>query len=240
MKENKLAFMSEVLDDNVPIQYSEEQVNAMKKAYSDFHMAFGLILSSIDNNSFTENMKGVCCASLENYTMDFLNQMGYSDILEKEKKQRHSEIRGLNEQNRELRRQLGDKVSNEDVREKLKNICTQLRAYFKSYGFFMREIGFTEYGSLKFKLNCDISLSYSDDEEPEELNDKIKELGFDTHIHDKRYIYLLNTPKSYSAFGFITDKFPSADITEYKVQPHDGVVKIDEIEIYLRDLNDIK
>lgn len=63
----------------------------------------------------------------EGYVLNFLDELGYEGVLKKKKDEMYSDIRSLNNENRELRRQLGEKVSNEDVREKLKNISNIIK-----------------------------------------------------------------------------------------------------------------
>ncbi|EXZ32252.1 hypothetical protein, partial [Bacteroides fragilis] len=66
---------------------------------------------------------------------EFLTQMGYEGVLAEKQKKRTEEIRSLHNENRKLRHQLGEKVSNEDVRERLKIMVSSFENWWTGYGF---------------------------------------------------------------------------------------------------------
>lgn len=166
--------------------------------------------------------------------------MGYEGVLEREQNERLSEIRSLNDENRELRKQLGEKVTNEDFREKIKNVCSNFKRWWNIEGFgHVSSMSFGEYGTLTVKLSGNISRAYYEDEERTE-EEKIKyleELGFS--IDNERYV-IFNDSNINLLKKLLTEKYPSAKI--WKIESHDRLTSmaIWDIEIIIKNLNDLE
>jgi hypothetical protein len=227
MKETELRFRG---DDPAPVVYDEaRQVEATKK-YQELRMAIETLFERHKAGELTEGFKEVLLSCSENYTLEFLKVWGYENVLEKEKQERYREIRERNIENRELRKQLGEKVSNEDVRERLKLIADHARDWWNEDGLgFITDFEFTPY-SFNAKISGNLSVGMGE-KEIEEL----KAQGFevcDEHLMDtdKNKELLLNLVRS---------KFPTAEIREYDIKDYPRTGRfIQAARIYVTDFNE--
>lgn len=105
------------------------------KTYKDIQFNLGFCHEQSAKGGLAEGMKGTHLSLTESYVLSFLKKMGYEGILEREQNERLSEIRSPNDENRELRKQSGEKVTNEDFREKIKNVCSNFKRWWNIEGF---------------------------------------------------------------------------------------------------------
>jgi hypothetical protein len=215
----------------------------IKKIYDNLNLNLGFCYDQLKAGSLTRGMMETHLSLSEHYVMDFLVAMGYDSILKRESEKRHIEIRNLNNQNRELRSQLGEKVTNEDFRERSKNISKSIRKWWNIKGFgHISEIKFTEYGFIEAKLSGSISEAYYDRDGRDAKGTKIKylkELGFE--FSEEADSLIMNDNNLNSLFDLISKEYPSAKIEEITICPSsrcDRTYK--DIVIYIHDLNDIK
>lgn len=236
MKERKLRMDRN--EDTTIIEDKEGKIaKKLKKIYSDLTMNLGFCYEQLENGRLTEGMKATHLSLSENYLIEFLKAMNYDSILEKEKQTRYTEIRSLNEENRALRTQLGEKVTNEDVRERIKNMESNFNKWWSEYGFgHVSEFYFSSY-CAKIKLSGMVFESrYREEHESNERKyDYLNRLGFD--IQDK---FVVLSEKSLKLLeNLLIDKYPSVDIVQMETYMRDGVLTFKEIDIYIRDLNDL-
>jgi len=239
MEERKLSFKCN--DDPTLVEDKDGKLaKELAKIYKDIQFNLGFCYEQLTKGELTEGMKETHLSLTESYVLSFLKKMGYEGILEREQNERLSEIRSLNDENRELRKQLGEKVTNEDFREKIKNICSNFKRWWNIEGFgHVSEMSFREYGTLTVKLSGNISRSYYEDEERTE-EEKIKyleELGFS--IDNEKYV-IFNDSNINLLKKLLTEKYPSAKI--WKIESHDRLTSmaIWDIEIIIKNLNDLE
>ena len=168
---------------------------------------------------------------------EFLTQMGYEGVLAEKQKKRTEEIRSLHNENRKLRHQLGEKVSNEDVRERLKIMVSSFENWWTGYGFGrVNDFCFGEYVA-KILLSGMVFASRASNAGEEKKNEYLSRLGFE--IEDGRVIY---NDKSIALLKkLLTDKYPSIDIYNINLTTSalNGIPVIQDVVVYLRDLNDL-
>jgi len=184
--------------------------------YQHLKMNLGFCYEQLVEGKLTKGMMDTHLGLTEHYVMDFLKEMGYDGILAKESEKRHIEIRLLNQQNRELRSQLGEKVTNEDFRERSKNMCESVRRWWNIYGFgHTSEINFMEYGHIKVKFSGMLSEAYYDQDHDQTKEMKVNYLmgiGFDFDENSEHV--LINDKNIETLSKLITDKYPSASIEQ--------------------------
>lgn len=242
MEENKLNFNRNT-DETLVVDSDGTIIKNVAKIYNNLVMNLGFCHDQLKDGTLTEGMKETHLSLAEHYTLDFLNAMNYDGILKKESEKRFAEIRALNEQNRELRSQLGEKVTNEDFRERAKNISKSIRKWWNIKGFgYVSDIQFTEYGHIKVKLSGMISEAYYDRDGRDTMENKInylKEIGFDFD-EDKEEL-LMNDKNIETLTNLITSQYPSAVINEITINPSTKSKRTyREIVINIMNLDDIK
>jgi hypothetical protein len=237
MEEQKLNF-SRNEDPTIVKDPGGKILKEVTKIYNNLKLNLGFCHDQLKEGKLTEGMKETHLSLSEHYVIDFLKALGYEGKLQKEADKRHAEIRSLNETNRELRRQLGDKVSNEDVRERLKNISEGFKKWWNIYGFgHVSEISFTNYGYLSLMLSGMIAEAYYDENKELSEEDKttyLKGLGFqinnDKHISaDECNLPILKK--------LLKDKYPSVKMHDVKLWVDSNALR--EINILITDLNDL-
>lgn len=242
MKERGLNFKRN--DDPTLVEDKDGKIlEKISKTYNDVCLNLGFCRDQLKAGKLTEGMKETHLSLTESYVADFLKAMGYDGILKKEKEERFSELRSLNEENRELRRQLGEKVSNEDVREAMKNLSHEIKKWWNIYGFgHTSEIFFTEHGVVKLVLSGSISHAYYDetrDSTDEDKKNHLVSLGFELSP-GKDYNVLL-TDNNYTLLKkMLIEKYPSAIIANIRGHEWKDVMSMREIEVYIKNLDDLK
>ncbi|MFL0076996.1 hypothetical protein [Tenacibaculum maritimum] len=120
MEERKINFKQ---NDNSTLVVDEngELAKKLKKIYNHITLSLCFCCDQLQKGTLTEGMKEHFSLLAEYHMIRFLKALNYDNIL-------YKEIRSLTEENIELRRQLGEKESNEDAIEKMKNISESIRA----------------------------------------------------------------------------------------------------------------
>lgn len=232
MKEQKLNIKN--FDDKTPVVVSKEIIESISNQINTLSLSIHQIKNKLTDSSLNEGYKEVLLKNIENSSIEIFKLLNYDSILEREEKERYSKIQNVKILNRELRKQLGDKVSNEDLREKMKNISSSVYDWWREFGFgHISETIFTEYGYLKLKLS---GMVFKD------TNKKyLKELGFE--IYDSYIVY--NDISLKLLKNLLKNKYPSGNINNIGLSNHysdsvsDDILCIDDIEFVISDLNDI-
>lgn len=238
MKERELTPM--VLDENPEIfELDEKGMAAYEKAKKEILFLMHTIDEWAKDRTLEVGQKNNYCGLLESYVQNYTKTLEYAGEIDAAKQQRYAEIRELNQENRELRRQLGEKVSLEDIREKLKNIRDQFAKWWNINGFgFQREERFID-GGFFTELSGHITDVYYDDNGMSEKEKvaHLQTLGFTISDPNDKFvdfsdnnIALLNR--------LLTTRFPSAQILEIKARNYQPPIKISDVKIVIRDFND--
>jgi len=220
---------------------SDKGEQAYDKAKSDILHLMSTIEDFLKNSSLQEGFKDTCCSLMESYVRDYTKSLKYSGELEAEREQRSAEIRSLNIENRELRKQLGEKVSYEDVREKFKNISGIFHKWWNTNGCgYRKDERLGEYGYY-CTLSGHISRSYFGEEEsPEEVSKRLEEYGFEINNDQGSYQLSSNGSNRWLLDSLLKSRFPSCKILSYEVNNYSGHWVINDIDIQISDLNDFE
>ena len=132
MKERELSINRS--DDPTLVSLDKKEKKELLKEVKDGYHAYSELYNRLENDNLDIGMKNILCSLAETHTVKMIDMLGHKSELAKEYNQRFEDIRATNIQNRELRKQLGEKASPEDVRECLKNIDDNIRKWWKKNG----------------------------------------------------------------------------------------------------------
>lgn len=244
MEERKINF--ETNDDKTPVLDPDGKLyNKLISSLKEMNENFSLMLYLLNNGSLTEGTKQNSMSLFERKAVEILNQLGYDGYFNKNENEYTKEIRSLNQENRELRKQLGMKVSNEDVRERFKLIRSAIERWWRNEGTDNVEDIILQKGGIDVSLRGNLFMGVCD---KNQLN-VLKEKGFDLTYSEWIGEHTLSATEN--NFSLIKDKikksFPHSNIisidTRYRKLDKDGkerALLIETIKIYISDLNDIK
>jgi len=199
-----------------------ENQAAFQKAIKEFNekhdLARWLIKDAASKNELTNGLIKLFISNLESETSKLIKAVGYESVLEAEKQERYKEIRFLNQQNRDLRAQLGKKASFEDIRESLKVINDEFRAWWNilGVGFMTNDLVFSNYDA-KATLSGSVTGAYykGADQSEKEKAEYLKWLGFDVCAIDvgRDSYYIAMTGENYTLLDkMLKSMFPSCVI----------------------------
>lgn len=233
MEERKLNFNR---NDNptIVVDQNGKMAEKLGKTYQEMMSNLGFCYEQLTKGELTEGMKATHLSLAESYLLSFLETFGYKGILEKQKEERHSEIRSLNDENRSLRKQLGEKVTNEDIREGVKLMYERVYKWWEKEGFgYMPKF---EIGRYAATITFSGNIFDRGEAKVEERCMLFKNYGFDV---DEKEHHVLMSDKSVCCLNkLITTKFPSADIDEIKVTNYSSMA-IREFVVRVRNLNEL-
>lgn len=235
MKERKLDFQK--YDNPALVEDADGTLSSkLREGYEKININLGMLHELLAKGELNEGMKKALLTSAEHEFTALLGDLGYAGVLAEENEKRYVQIRSLNIENRELRAQLGEKVSLEDIREKLKNIEQNFDAWWSEYGFGHSDaIQFSGY-SAKITLSGMVFGSRGINRMSEADKDKyLTEMGFE--IDDRRVVA---NDKSISLLNdLLISKMPSCKIRDIKTTSNaDGIFVFQEIVVYIGDYND--
>mgnify|MGYP000399726480 CR=1 FL=1 len=239
MKENKLNFR--VNEDQTLVVLTEELNEKVLKEINSLKFTAQELAARIKDGTLQEGFKETLISLLEAHTVSLCKDLNFEAIVVKEREQRYVEIRSLNEQNRQLRKELGDKVSLEDIREKLKSLEDNIRLWWNIEGFgHTSEVSFKGYG-IEVLLSGMITNRYYGKKEESSEKDKIsflKEKGFEIENDN-----ILDTDINKDLLlKLIKRQYPSGNISEIQSNrgynsPEKG--QIWKIKMWLSNYNEI-
>lgn len=236
MKERKLDLNIQDKPDIVE-DPKGELLLALKNQYREIQQNLGLFLNMLEKGKLTEGMKENILSLIDHHINDFLTKGGYEGVLAEKHRKRTEEIRSLNNENRELRRQLGEKVSNEDVRERLKIMASTFESWWAEYGFGHCSDFYFGTHFAKITLSGMVFGSRHSVGGERKKDEYLSQLGFE--IDDRRVVY--NDKSMFLLNKLLTDKYPSIDIYSINltISAQGGIPVIQDVVVYLRDFNDL-
>ena len=133
MEERKINFKKN--DDNTPVLDPDGMIyEKLTEKQKKINERISLLLYMLKEEQLNEGTKEALLELFHKNAIDILNELGYVDSLNKKYNEYIQEIRSLNHENRELRKQLGMKVSNEDARERLKLFTESFNDWWRNEG----------------------------------------------------------------------------------------------------------
>ena len=243
-KERELTLSADTNTD--PVVLSEEQQSDVLKKVNEIYHAVVHLHNKIKENKLEVGFKNTLLSLCEYHLSDLCKLLNYDAHITKELERRHSEIRNVHTENRELRKQLGMKLTNEDAMERMKLMIESVRNWWnkEGTGYFKDEkfTGYSFWCTLSGHISSIVTRieGYSYDEHVKKLID----FGFTFNKEpDNRDLSLLDTESNRNLLTkLLTSKYPSAEIIKSNNYFRRGgeAPELWEVEIVIRDLNDIE
>lgn len=246
MEERKINFKKN--DDNTPVLDPDGTLHGMLCVKMETLVKnFSLLLYLLQKGELNEGTKESSAELFEQNSIEILNSLGYEGDINKKYNEYIKEIRSLNHENRELRKQLGMKVSNEDAREGLKLITESFDEWWHNEGTGnIDEIIFDRY-KMTATLRGGIFPS-SREKEIKNQVEMLKKKGFDVSSVTNYGHHLTASEKNFNMLKeLFKSAFPHSDIDEINTTTYLGseskgeyIYVISEIIVDFNNLDDIK
>lgn len=246
MEERKINFKKN--DDKTPVLDPDGTLHGMLCVKMETLVKnFSLLLYLLQKGELNEGTKESSAELFEQNSIEILNSLGYEGDINKKYNEYIQEIRSLNHENRELRKQLGMKVSNEDARERLKLITESFDEWWHNEGTGnIDEIIFDRY-----KMTATLRGSIFPSSREKEIKNQVemlKKKGFDVSSVTNYGHHLTASEKNFNMLKeLFKSAFPHSDIDEINTATYLGgeskeeyVYVITKIIVYFDNLDDIK
>lgn len=246
MEERKINFKKN--DDNTPVLDPDGTLHGMLCVKMETLVKnFSLLLYLLQKGELNEGTKESSAELFEQNSIEILNSLGYEGDINKKYNEYIQEIRSLNHENRELRKQLGMKVSNEHARERLKLITESFDEWWHNEGTGnIDEIIFDRY-----KMTATLRGSIFPSSREKEIKNQVemlKKKGFDVSSVTNYGHHLTASEKNLIMLKeLFKSAFPHSDIDEINTATYLGgesreeyVYVITKIIVDFNNLDDIK
>ena len=219
-----------------PVELNDEDKKVVTKALKDLIQSAGFLLDMVSKDTLTEEMRETMTSLIATYSRDGLRPLGFQDQTTKDHDNLVRKLRNADMDNEELRQQLGQKVSLEDLREKMKTIARAFDEWGDYHGFgYISDIHFDSYGCLHGNMSL-LSMHISGDRA-----DDSRRMGFEL-TDDRDGEAMFATDDNFKLLQkMIRDNFgPDASMSYGKIDMHsfsDERPHMREVEVCLRDLD---
>jgi hypothetical protein len=246
MEERKINFKKN--DDKTPVLDPDGTLHGMLCVKMETLVKnFSLLLYLLQKGELNEGTKESSAELFEQNSIEILNSLGYEGDINKKYNEYIQKIRSLNHENRELRKQIGMKVSNEDARERLKLITESFGEWWHNEGT----------GNIDDIIFCPYKMTatlrgyiYPSGREREIKNqvEMLKQKGFDVSSVTNFGHHLTASEKNFNMLKeLFKSAFPHSDIDEINTATYLGgesreeyVYVITKIIVNFNNLDDIK
>lgn len=221
MEERKINFKKN--DDNTPVLDPDGTLHGMLCVKMETLVKnFSLLLYLLQKGELNEGTKESSAELFEQNSIEILNSLGYEGDINKKYNEYIQEIRSLNHENRELRKQIGMKVSNEDARERLKLITESFGEWWHNEGTGnIDEIIFDRY-----KMTATLRGSIFPSSREKEIKNQVemlKKKGFDVSSVTNYGHHLTASEKNFNMLKeLFKSAFPHSDIDEINTATYLG------------------
>lgn len=246
MEERKINFKKN--DDKTPVLDPDGTLHGMLCVKMETLVKnFSLLLYLLQKGELNEGTKESSAELFEQNSIEILNSLGYEGDINKKYNEYIQKIRSLNHENRELRKQIGMKVSNEDARERLKLFTESFNEWWHNEGTGnIDDIIFDRY-KMTAILRGGIFPS-SREREIKKQVEMLKQKGFDVSSVTNYGHHLTASEKNFNMLKeLFKSAFPHSDIDEINTATYLGgeskeeyVYVITKIIVYFDNLDDIK
>ena len=231
MEERPLNF--EVNEDETIVKV-EDKKEVMKVAV-DLYSIVGMLHKQIKEDRTEKGFLETALSLIEHGAADLLTSLGYESIQKKDLEKRYAEIKAVNKENHELRRQLGEKVSAEDIREFLKTASMNLYDWGKKSSLgYVKERSFGSYGVI-----CELSPA-GGFIETEDIN-VLRRKGFELKKESKYHYNMVGSKENINLIDeMLKDKFPSGEILDVDLRSSDKRgLEINRIKFRITNYDDL-
>ena len=233
MKERPI-FESKEPNKNL-VELNDDDKKVVTKALKDLIQSAGFLLNMVSKDTLTEEMRETMTSLIATYSRDGLRPLGFQDQATKDHDDLVRKLRNANMDNEELRQQLGQKVSLEDLREKMKTIARAFDKWGDNHGFgYISDIYFDSYGCLHGNMNLSTHISGNRAED-------LRKMGFEL-TGDRDGEAMFATDENFKLLQkMIRENFgPDASMRYGKIDMHTFSNERPhrrEVEVRLRDLD---
>lgn len=234
MKERTLNF--DFNNDETPVEVNDEKKAKLEKSANELKQHIGMLMYLINGNSLTASTRDAIMSIIDNNTQSICNLFDYGTYLKKQQEKTLNEIRELNLENHELRQQLGQKVSTEDMREKMKMVIYGFEHWAKTKGFgWMHDVQVDNYGTLIGVMSTRISRIRSLEKE---VRKRVAELGFEFEdIEEDDAMPIANDKNLRLIRELVKSLSPDAIADDVIISRRGDVPHIKSVKIILREWN---
>ncbi len=220
-------------DDPTLVELNDKDKNKLLQALQKMSLACSHAHQLLSKGELDKGFADTICSSVDFYATDIHTVLDYDSKLVRDKEERYKDMRILNEQNRELRKQLGERVHNDDVRERMKLYVKALNKWWSDVGCgYLPKIRLDEY-CLRVETNFNIS---GIGKEKAEVIEILKSQGV---VVDEKKERVADCDINRKWFeDLVVKTFPSATVFEFK--SYAGMNKsMKEAEFWIRNLDDL-
>lgn len=217
------------------VTLSDEDKKVVTKALKDLMQSASFLYEMVSKGTLTEEMRETMTSLIATYSRDGLRPLGFQDQATKDHDDLVRRLRNANMDNEELRQQLGQKVSLEDLREKMKTIARAFDEWGDYHGFgYIGDIHFDSYGCLHGNMNLSTHISG-------DRADDLRKMGFEL-TDDRDGEAMFATDDNFKLLQkMIRDNFgPDASMSYGKINMYsfgDERPHMRDVEVRLRDLD---
>lgn len=209
-------------DDNTIVDLSSDEKKDVLKASQNISLALSQLHKGVKNDALERGDCEMYCSFLESAITSMLEHLDFDTYLTRERDQRYEEIAATNQQNRELREQLGRKVSHEDCRERIKLISRTISRVCQENNLgHAFDVKYSTHGSLHFGVSGWGVLSSSFDESQFDL--------------DREGALIANDKNRLRLKVFVMELFPSARVFKESIMGE----TLQTTEFIIDDLDDL-
>lgn len=244
MEERKINFKKN--DDKTPVLDPDGTLHGMLCVKMET-LVKNLLLYLLQKGELNEGTKESSAELFEQNSIEILNSLGYEGDINKKYNEYIQKIRSLNHENRELRKQIEMKVSNEDARERLKLITESFGEWWHNEGT----------GNIDDIIFCPYKMTatlrgyiYPSGREREIKNqvEMLKQKGFDVSSVTNFGHHLTASEKNFNMLKeLFENSFPHSNIDKINTTTYLGseskgeyIYVISEIIVNFNNLDDIK
>jgi len=214
------------------LELTEEARSKVKKSLQEIFGAVRFLFEKLGKKQITKGDADMICNLLEHYIVELQSPLNYQGTLAKKMEERFQEIQEVNKENIKLRKQLGAKVSPEDVRENLKLMDDAIR-------FWWREEGFGHVSELEFGWCCvKVTLSGMMIGRAKKNIGQLQDKGFAIAKKDTEMMIASDSNVTLLE-GMCRDRFPSMRAAGTKTSIYQGERQLRDFSFIIRDFDDV-
>ena len=229
MKERPL-----ILDytDETPVEVTDEQRTKLKKYAKELRQHVIMLEYMIEKDSLRVGSRDSIMSIIDHNMQDLCSIFDYDTYLKKQQENTQNEIREVNTENFFLRQQLGQKVSTEDVREKMKIVIDGFCYWSENYGFgWLRDVQVDRWGTLSGRMPTRISRS---DRNDEEVRKRMADFGFEFEDINKDDVKPIGNDHNLQKIRELVKSLsPDAIADKVTISRRGNVPHMDEVTIIL-------
>lgn len=230
MKERPLDF--DFNDDDTLVEFDDTQRAKLEKGAKELQQTAGMLMYLVKSGKLGVGTRDSIASILDHQVQDVCNVLDYDTYLKKSQAKTLREIQEVNVENRILRQQLGEKVSLEDCRERLKLVNDGFLQWAKTEGFgWISDRGTDDWGTLKGTMRTELGRRRRSDDAARQ---KMIEFGFEFDDPNEDGAKPIANEKNIELLKKLVHSLsPDAIPYEIKINARGSVPRIESVDIML-------